>query len=283
MHKTTLILETVAPMFLHGENSRRLDLRPPPFKSLMRYWWRTVQDCDETLLREEEAKLFGSTKGKAPFSIRIPGTQQLATGRYKPLPHRTDNRGFRTDAYKEEQSLDLYLITKKGTAVSTYKQIAKLSFLLGGVGNRSRRGFGSIRETSWNFTDVSDLRQEILDTLNAVAGTTRFRIDGPIIESTLTCFPDYPVIKSIYFGKPTPNIDALLKRIGQETHDAKRKNRDYTLGEGDPRMASPVIVRIQKVGNQFVPIVTQLYSIYPGRPPTRFKRKQQFFIDAIIK
>ena len=284
MKRTTLTLETVTPMFLHGENSGRLELRPPPFKSLMRYWWRTVQDCDETLLREEEAKLFGSTKGKAPFSIRILGETELDRQQYKPLPHRTDNRGFLADAYQKGQSFDLCLIKKKESDASTYKQIAKLSFLLGGVGNRSRRGFGSIRETSWNFTDVSDLRQEILNTLNAVAGTDRFQMTDKIIKSKRrTCYPPhYPVVQCIFFGKLTSNVDDLLKEIGQATHDAKKENRDYTLGEGRPRMASPVIVRIQKVGNQFVPIVTQLYSIYPGRKPDNFMQKQKNFIDAII-
>ena len=282
MEMTPLNLETVTPMFLHGESSKKLELRPPPFKSLMRYWWRTVQDCEWKSLQKDEAKLFGSTDGKAPFSIRIPGTTNLTTTQYKPLPHRSDNRGFKTDAYKEGQSFDLYLITKKGSIAATYEQIAKLGFLLGGVGNRSRRGFGSIRETRWHFTNVSNLQKEVLDTLNTVAGTARFRINGPIIESKLNHFPNYPVIKYIYLGQPTSDIDTLLRKIGQATHDAKKSNRDYTLGEGQPRMASPVIVRIQKVGNQFVPIVTQLYSIYPGRKPNNFMQKQKNFIDAII-
>lgn len=284
MHKTTLTLETVTPLFLHGENRKRLELRPPPFKSLMRYWWRTVQDCDKTLLREEEAKLFGSTKGKAPFSIRILGETDLASAKYKPLPHRSDDLGFREDAYKKGQSFDLYLITKNGSQASAYEQIAKLGFLLGGVGNRSRRGFGSIRETNWNFKNVSNLRQEVLDTLNAVAGTNRFKMAGKILASGRRIHPPpkYPVIRYIYFGNPTPDIDALLRKIGQATQDAKRRNGDYTLGDGNPRMASPVIIRIQKVGNKFIPIVTQLYSIYPKYKPNNFIQKQEDFINAII-
>ena len=282
MNRTVLNLETVTPMFLHGENSRNLELRPPPFKSLMRYWWRTVQDCNVTFLREKEAALFGSTKGKSPFSIRILGETKLDRRNYKPLPHRTDNRGFFADAYKEGQSFDLYLIITNGSNASNYAQIAKLGFLLGGVGNRSRRGFGSIREISWNFTDVANLRKEVLDTLNAVACDNRFRMKGKSIESKLTCFPGYPVIQCIFFGNPTRDVDSLLRKIGQVTHEAKGKNRDHTLGEGRPRMASPVIIRIQKVENKFVPIVTQLHSIYPQYTPNNFEQKQKDFINAII-
>ena len=89
MTKTDLKLETVTPMFLHGHDNRVLDLRPPPFKALFRYWWRTVQDCDENTLRKGEAKLFGSTDGKAPFALRISGATNLGKPiRYSPLPHK---------------------------------------------------------------------------------------------------------------------------------------------------------------------------------------------------
>ena len=276
MNRTVLNLETVTSMFLHGENSRNLELRPPPFKSLMRYWWRTVQDCDANQLRKAEAKLFGSTDRKAPFSIRIPGTQNLAMGSYKPLPHK-QKPVFK--AYKADKSFDLYLITKNKSDASTYELIAKLGFLLGGVGNRSRRGFGSIRETNWNITDVSDLRQEVLNTLNAVAGTNRFQMKGQIIESKLTHFPNYPIILSIYFGNSTSDVDSLLRKIGHATH----KHKDNALGSATPRMASPIHVRIQKVGNRYIPVVTQLHSIYPQyNTPNNFKQKQKDFIDTII-
>lgn len=273
MNRTVLNLETVTPMFLHGENSRNLELRPPPFKSLMRYWWRTVQDCEWKSLQKDEAKLFGSTDRKAPFSIRIPGTQNLATGSYKPLPHKQKPI---FNAYKADRPFALYLITKNGSNASTYEQIAKLGFLLGGVGNRSRRGFGSIRETSWNFTDVSNLRKEVLDILNAVAGTERFQMKGQIIESKLTRFPNYPVIMSIYFGNPTRDVDSLLRKIGWATHNHK----DNALGSATPRMASPIHVRIQKMEGKYVPIVTQLY--YPGNKSNNFEQKQKDFINAII-
>ncbi len=276
-------LETVTPMFLHGSSGDALELRPPPFKSLMRYWWRTVQDCQTQPLREAEAKLFGSTDGKAPFSIRISGTTGLTQVSYQPLPHRTDRRGsFHKDAYKAEQLFDVLLIAKNESEASTYKQIAKLGFLLGGVGNRSRRGFGSIRETRWDFTDVSNLRSEILDTLNSVANADRFRIkDQVIAPKRLAHFPpEYPVIQRIYLGnQPTDSVDSLLKKIGLATHEHKHN----ALGGINPRLASPIHVRIQKVGFQYVPVITQLHSIFPKYKPEHFQQKQENFINTIIR
>ena len=276
MIETQLKLETVTPIFLHGANTNKIELRPPPFKALFRYWWRTVQDCNADSLREAEAKRFGSTKGKAPFSIRIPGTTNLNTKKYKPLPHRTDKRVFKRDSYNGGQSFNLYLITKDESDTSIYKQIAKLGFLLGGVGNRSRRGFGSVREKDWHFKNICDLRDEILATLNAVAGQASrgFEIKGPTIKSTLTHFPKYPVIRRIYFGKPTDNVDSLLRKIGYATHDHKDDALGYAKGQR--RLASPIHVRIQKVGDEYVTVITQLHSIHLGP-------KQDKFINAIIR
>ncbi|MCY3711118.1 MAG: type III-B CRISPR module RAMP protein Cmr1 [Caldilineaceae bacterium] len=274
-----LNLETVTPMFLHGSTPKVPELRPPPFKSLMRYWWRTVQDCKTESLQKTEACLFGSTEGKAPFSIRISGKTDLAQVSYKPLPHRTDSRGFKTAAYRAGQPFDLYLIAKNESVASTYAQIAKLGFLLGGVGNRSRRGFGSIREASWNFADVFELRSEILDTLNSVADADRFQIKNQIIESKITDDSNFPVIRRIIFGHPTDNSNDLLTKIGQATHN----HNDNALGSASPRLASPIHVRVQKLSNGYIPVITQLHSIFPRHEPKQYQQKQKNFIDAIIR
>ena len=295
MQMTQLELETVTPMFLHGHDNKVLELRPPPFKALFRYWWRTVQDCNWKSLSEQESALFGSTDRKAPFSLRISGATNLGPAiKYSPLPHKGSAK---MDAYNVGKSFNLCMITRNTSVVSDYKQIAKLGFLLGGIGNRSRRGFGSIRETSWNFKDVSDLRKEILETLNTLTND-RFEekernIDNrriQIIESK-NCTnnspePEYPVIRRVFFGqqKPANTVKNLLEKIGEATHSHQNRALGYARGG---KMASPIHVRIQKVGTSYLPIVVQLYSIYPGHTsPDRQNQnfqKQLDFIDHIIK
>ena len=277
MLKTQLNLETITPMFLRGYDNEQLELRPPPFKALFRYWWRAAQGFNiANALRDAEAKLFGSTDRKAPFSIYIPGTVELKEHPYRLLPHKTNMDPV--PAYDAAQQFDLHLITQDPSVASTYKQIAKLGFLLGGVGNRSRRGFGSIRDVNWNFTDVNNLRQEVLNTLNHVASATHFQINGNIIASTLTSFPRYPVIQRVYFGNCINDIDHLLKEVGRATHNHSHS----ALGGINPRMASPIHVRIQKVNGKFVPIVTQVNSVFPGAAPSNCLQKQQNFINAVI-
>lgn len=300
MPKTKLKLETVTPMFLHGADNMTPELRPPPFKALFRYWWRTVQDVQVNTLRKTESELFGSTDRKAPFSLRISGNLELNQTKYKPLPHKPDKNRFgkKIYAFDIEQEFDLCLITKNASDAEYCEQIAKLGFFLGGVGVRSRRGFGSIREKRWTFSDVTSLQNEILETLNTVAMTDKFQINKftingrhfTIIEPEKTQRnPKFPVIQRIFFGELIYDMDDLLKKIGLATSDARHHNNDDTLGGGVPRMASPVIVRIQKLSSQYIPIVTQLCSQYPqyfgkheNRKPRGIPQKQLNFINDII-
>ena len=292
MDITGLELETVTPMFLHGHDNKVLELRPPPFKALFRYWWRAVQDCDWKSLQKNEAKCFGSTDSKAPFSLRISGATNLGPAiEYSPLPHKGSAK---MDAYDVGKSFNLCMITKNASVASHYKQIAKLGFLLGGIGNRSRRGFGSIRETSWDFKDVSALQEEILATLNSLANDLfeekKRCINNrsvQVIESK-NCTnnspkPKYPVIRRVFFGQQTYTVKNLLKKIGEATHQHEDRALGYAIRG---KMASPIHVRIQKVGTGYLPIVVQLYSVYPGdtssdQQKQNFK-KQLKFIDHII-
>ena len=159
------------------------------------------------------------------------------------------------------------------------KKIAKLSFLLGGVGNRSRRGFGSMYYQNWNFQSVGELQQKVYQTLDEIS-PGRFDENPNEIQIYSTIrVAAYPVIQTIYFGVNLwTDVDGLLRRIGQATHDYCHQ----ALGGINPRMASPIHVRVQKVDDQFVPIVTQLNSVFPGAAPHDYKQKQQDFINAVI-
>ena len=274
MNTTQLNLEIVTPIFLRGSDNNSLELRPPAFKALFRYWWRAaIMETDINNLRVRESNLFGSTKGRSPLSIRISGIANPPSAAYTPLPHRPG--GFQSQAYSPNGRFNL---TLAAPVLSEYEKIATLSFLLGGVGNRSRRGFGSIRYQNWNFQNINELQNKVYQTLEGIL-PGQFQSNGYHIHNPATTLPDYPVIRSIYFGENLSNeVDDLLRRIGRATHN--HKNR--ALGGINPRMASPIHVRIQKIGDQFIPIVTQLNSVFPDAAPHKYERKQQDFINAVI-
>jgi len=71
-------LEVVTPMFLGGANATNAELRVPSIKGMLRFWWRAtcgIENLEE--MKEEEAKIFGSTGQKASFSIRLEDLNNL--------------------------------------------------------------------------------------------------------------------------------------------------------------------------------------------------------------
>jgi CRISPR-associated protein Cmr1 len=66
--------EIVTPMFLAGADGKTPELRPPSIKGMLRFWWRAIISERIDKLKEEEAKIFGSsneTIGRSKFRIRI--------------------------------------------------------------------------------------------------------------------------------------------------------------------------------------------------------------------
>ena len=259
-------LEMLTPMFLHGADNETLELRSPAFKGLFRYWWRATQDePEQNKLYKREGVLFGDTTHRSPLVVRIMGAPRLTIGSYAPLPHRAGS--FTREAYLPSSQFALTLICRD---FDIYQPIIRISFLLGGVGNRSRRGFGSLHERGGGVQNRDELGRYILESLEWLRPGT-FAWHEDTIVSTLA-HPGYPVIKKIEIGQSWSDPHALLKHIGQATHH--HAGRD--LGGVNPRQASPLHVHVHKVNNSYVPIVTQMHS-------TLNHHKQQAFIDIIVR
>lgn len=60
------------------------------------------------------------------------------------------------------------------------------------------------------------------------------------------------------------------------------KHQDTALGNGNPRMASPVVVSILKIEAQYHPIITKLSSHFKKPYPENYEEKQQVFIEEIV-
>lgn len=156
MRKLEVTLETVTPVVLGGAEARGgPELRPPAFRGMMRYWFRAMAggvlgDTDEALkqIKKKEAEVFGSpdekTGGQSAVWVR------LSTPPFNPkdeplLPHKNIAM---TPSIPPRVTPSLTL-TLKPKAELDKIEIAIWSLLLGltlgGIGKRSRRGFGSLR------------------------------------------------------------------------------------------------------------------------------------------
>lgn len=163
-------LEVVTPMFLGGANTAKAELRAPSIKGMLRFWWRaSCGIADLTEMKEKESEIFGSTeeKSKVTISIETKGdsiSNDLFKGKtFKPKGKSfTANilhyLGFGAVIYDKnvngKQRVDKSYITVKSKfnlQLSTLdshsievEQALKYFITFGGLGAKSRNGFGSI-------------------------------------------------------------------------------------------------------------------------------------------
>ncbi len=170
----TITLETVTPLFLGGAGNLTPEFRPPPFRGMMRYWFRAlaggiVGDDEQALktIKQKESGIFGSPDekhGQSAVWVRL-STPMFTPKTYLLLPHK-DRPSF--PAIPPGVTLTLTL-TLKPNAETPKLEMAVWSLLvglaLGGIGKRSRRGFGSLRVTEVGEVppDLSDNLQQHLE------------------------------------------------------------------------------------------------------------------------
>ncbi|MFQ8664349.1 type III-B CRISPR module RAMP protein Cmr1 [Anaerostipes caccae] len=156
--KKRIKLELITAMGTHGANNKELEFRITELKSAMRFWWRAVQcfDSAEELYRKESA-LFGSLGRKAPVSIRQykfdrPNAQSIKLG-----------KGGTVDFFEEGEVIEIELLSHDSEKLDKYLQILKLTSYLGGIGQRSRKGYGAFKIVESNGTAPKE--KEIVEIL----------------------------------------------------------------------------------------------------------------------
>lgn len=181
----------VTPMFLSGAEQSEAELRLPSFKGALRFWWRALaKERDVGRLRDVEDRLFGSTRGVSQLRMRLtsaeittksitrkfsPGTWQGYTG------YGLTEKGARSyiepgATFAVRVQLDSFRCTD--AEHNRIKEALITLGLVGGLGSRSRNGWGSIALVSLNGegfdwkapVDADSLRSEL---------ETRLRVNEP--------------------------------------------------------------------------------------------------------
>jgi CRISPR-associated protein Cmr1 len=309
-------IETITPMFLAGADQAKAELRGPSIKGLLRYWWRALQkEPDIEVLRDRENRIFGSADqtsgGGSSFSIRIASDSQLIIKQGN-LPRHTIEVNSKSLgrtisvnileylAYGTVKSKDgipreyldhasrfnlVMTFFRDDSVFDVLKAFYALAFF-GGIGSRSRNGFGSF---------------VVLDN-EAVFGriASEFPSDGPYTKTTMTRFLNISepmsyssfskgtrlfrsktsydtwdkalaAVGMIYRGIRSGDIKGGLS--GKEVFErhfawdkrkfigaplmANRENRAFL-----ERRAKPYFVKIGKLGNRYQPYVLYLPSQY---------------------
>jgi len=284
----------VTPMFCSGADQTSAELRVPSFKGALRFWWRAAEwgrfyqsanSNDERALasmRAEEATLFGSSNtGQSrlmlslkwsppddselvrewPRSRQPSGSSYLGFGitesgnRGNPnhKPHRTGlpcgpEFHMRCRIHPGATSAD----------VASIERALRLLGLVGGLGSRSRRGFGSIAITTLNGNDCScssaaDYESQLRQTLQPSARSDDF--------PPFTAFSSNSRIACVCTGPDEFRVHDSLGERYREFRGQPGAYRGATkipLGlplkdiDNDRRRGSPLLMHIHPIAKEFV-------------------------------
>jgi CRISPR-associated protein Cmr1 len=153
----------VTPMFIGGANQKPDDgIRPPSFKGALRFWWRTLnwgKYQDLATLHKKECELFGGSAeqgGQGAFTLSVSDKLHMQ-GTFKPKAGHQYLLGQGLYHFKEGLLRD-YIHSGEVNVKLRFKPTIKaldekmesvrdamiLLGYFGGLGSRSRKGFGSL-------------------------------------------------------------------------------------------------------------------------------------------
>jgi len=209
MEKILFDIETITPMFLGGSDGEA-ELRPPSVKAALRFWWRALNgNLPLTQLHEKESKLFGGSgelEGKSKFNISIKKTSVATKTTYKTFPEKFGD-GPAWYAPNKRANIFVYLgygmydnknnIWKKyidpgskfQVIISTFNKeiIDEIKFVFrvfatfGGLGAKSRNGYGQFNLINMPQVTLSELKKYIL--VNAAPNFSYFSNEGRLFTT----------------------------------------------------------------------------------------------------
>jgi CRISPR-associated protein Cmr1 len=268
MEEITATFRVVTPMFVSGADQSKAELRLPSIKGVLRFWWRTLAwerlNGDLNVIREEEAKLFGSTdKGQSAVLMKLSDQDIKTAKQEKWSPNRWEayvgyglietTGGNQRDYIKPGSTFTLSFKSKDllDDDDRTNLRKALLVFgLLGGLGGRSRKGWGSVNLTSMSCSPAWSPPAE--------AKELETELHALLCENDK--HPSYTAVTSaseIRIGNPKKNAKEAHKYLAEHYRDTVREASDKSEREqfglprksNDQRRASPVFLHVHELSD----------------------------------
>ena len=322
------------PMFIAGANPQEPELTPTGFKGVMRFWWRALNwsririnsETKEQALKElhqQEAELFGLASGdnkggqgecfvntvkfdsenirKWSYTGNKSGVSYLLG---QGLFHFRD--GLSRNAFLDKQffTVDLTIAPSSNQDIQDCLQIIGL---LGGLGSRSRHGFGSITLKKLEKKSLADGEYEEV----AFEKDVKKALQDLLSKYKCKENKELPPLSAFYQGtridivRFNDNALDLLNRIGEEQQmyrsfgrngmvnekEAERNFSDdhnlmYELAEGENINSHPERVIFGLPHNYYVSGVGVNVDIEPiyisddGKQKTKFRRASPLIIHV---
>ena len=293
MEEILFSCETITPMLLFGADGETPELRSPSLKGLMRFWWRAIHgNYDLPKLKEIEANIFGGVQAQATrstFRVRFLESDTNYSDFIEGFPIVPHKSGFSKNGFKVGFPFKILIQFRENEhwKIEHCKDLFLLTSILGGIGNRSRRGFGAFKVLNINGNKYEPVlsKKGIKQLIRQI--NSNFSIKNSLANNS----GEYPWVKQIFIGnEELKNPTKEIIRKCHLTKDSASKAYEQYVGYEKKRYASPIYVTVVENGlGKKVTLITQLYT-----PKSREKAggklsykegmfNQQQLIDNLLK
>jgi len=301
---SVLCLETITPLFLTGADPRgEPELRATSIRGALRFWLRAllggvIGDKDLDALRKAESAVFGSTDtGASPVVVRVAGNVKHAS--YRPLLH-NPQKTFTFSGIKPGETFSLEVVPRRPyESVSPIVILTTaLWLLLGGVGKRSRRGFGTLQlqneVASFPFTpkvykDASEVETTLRRVIEQAQAEARNLTSAlKVASGTPGTPPAFPILhpdhtKILLCKYPFATWEEAMKTFWGLLRSSQYRNDPvFGFAGSGGRQASPLHLRIVKTDKGYHLLMTAFRSRFAGSSPN-WTKLQNFLNDCAQK
>lgn len=279
--KVKVECQTITPLISSGANLEELELRAASVKGLLRFWWRTFQDPSNTEeLYKKESNIFGSSDknygaskikinisyDKFELNQKIKRANTLFSMAFKSIGNYRSALTYLLFPFLERDKIKKDYILKRSILLPPFNfqinmlmpeeivdEVLKSLWLLnvfGGIGARTRRGFGAFKITDIRVLDLITEKEkqiEVLELFKENVNTANEYILRGIksIKEETILNKIHPQYTTFYASKKrivTINIDeeplSILAKIGELLKNLRKnlqnaeKNELYNLING---------------------------------------------------
>lgn len=279
--------EVITPMFLAGANQNKPELRVASLRGELRWWLRALLgsylNADVGEVSKWEAKLLGdsSEEGQSKFLIRL-RHEPFSKSKEAALPHKPEKKQQAWfDCIPAGTSFTLIFQSLSANEVewdvltSTFELFA----LLGGVGRRSRRGFGNFQPRSWSFQDANSVKDFAIEKIHKVQDAFKRWVGKVYTLQTPTPYPIFAKDCSlVHVAEPQICKNFIIKLMKKISNELSAGNlTPNVLGGIKPRQASTMIVSVVRLNDKIVPFFTNFICNTALKPQnSQFKNIIQF-------
>jgi CRISPR-associated protein Cmr1 len=267
MQRIRVEIEAVTATFLHVEPEGEARWRAAPFRGLARWWFRALVGGSKSVeeVRSEEASLFGTTERQSRVIYRVfPYGASSADNLNAPVnpgsPRSANRKALRPGSRAALEIVPASDKSEDHRAAQQAYGALWTAIHLGGIGQRARRGAGSLRMTNVEGVDggpsqmeARDVRSYAQDLTNGLGrvrtllGLSGFRPMAGLGEFPLL----HPLSCRIRVVQPArdPAWEDVRRRLMDVRRDARFHRNDRSeyefgaIGRGQ-RLSSPLWIRI---------------------------------------